>query len=134
MPCQEPRRTICPPSSGPAIGAMAMITVSVDSVCAALVRGYRSRTMARASIGPVQAPKAWNMRHSTISPRVCDSAQPTEPITNSSTPMTSGRRRPMRSLTGPQMSCASAKPTRKLVMVSSMLPCSSRAICGIAGR
>ena len=64
----------------------------------------------------------------------CDNAQPTEPMTNSTMPRNSGSLRPMRSLTGPQTSCAMAKPMRKPVTVSSASPPSVRSITGSAGR
>ena len=62
------------------------------------------------------------------------SAQPTEPTRKSAMPMASGFKRPMRSLIGPQTSCATEKPMRKLVIVRAPLPPSSICISGIAGR
>ena len=56
--CQVLRRIICPPINGPAIGAIAITNTRVESICAARVRAKRSRIIARASIGPVQAPSA----------------------------------------------------------------------------
>lgn len=134
MRCQEPALRSSPPSSGPTMGAPAMIITSVDSICAAWVLPYRSRIMARDSIGPTQAPTAWNTRQNTTSAMVPDSAQPTEPTTKSTMPMKSGMRRPMRSLMGPHSSWAMAKPTRKPVTVSSASPPSVRSIVGSAGR
>lgn len=56
--CQEVILITCPPNSGPAIGAIAIMIVSVESICAARVRLKRSRIIARAIIGPVHAPNA----------------------------------------------------------------------------
>ena len=85
-------------------------------------------------MGPTQAPSAWKKRQSTSVSIDCASAQPTEPMMNSTMPMKSGSLRPMRSATGPQNSCPMAKPTTKPVMVSSALPCSAASMAGSAGR
>ena len=50
--------------------------------------------MARASTGPAQAPTAWTTRQAVITQAEPDSAQPAEPITNSTTPTAMGIRRP----------------------------------------
>ena len=85
-------------------------------------------------MGPTHAPIAWNIRHKTTSAMLDDSAHPTEPMANIAMPMMRGFFLPMRSLIGPQMSWASAKPTTNPVTVSSESPWRSASIVGRAGR
>ena len=90
--------------------------------------------MARLSIGPTHAPTACTTRNVMTISIEPESAQPTEPTRKSSAPSASGTRRPTRSLIGPQISWAMAKPTRKLVIVSAAEPPRSSCRSGIAGR
>ena len=46
------------PINGPAIGAIAMMMVSVESICAAWLWAKLSRIIARLNIGPTHAPTA----------------------------------------------------------------------------
>ena len=84
--CQVLKRISWPPSNGPTMGATATISVKVESICAARVCPYKSRIIARASIGAVQAPTAWNTRQNMISPMPSDRAQPAEPSANNTMP------------------------------------------------
>ncbi len=64
-------------------------------------------------------------------------AQAREEKTKEASPISSGRRRPSRSLTGPIRSWPAAMPIRHAVRVSctaDALACRSRLICGKAGR
>ena len=45
MACHEVTLIICPPIRGPALGAMAMMIIRVESICAARVRLNRSRIL-----------------------------------------------------------------------------------------
>ena len=58
IPCQEPNFIIAPPNNGPAIGAIAMMITSVESICAACELPKRSLIIALLSIGPTHAPTA----------------------------------------------------------------------------
>ena len=116
------------------MGAAAMNSTSVESICAERVAPKKSRIIARDSIGPTQAPTAWKTRQATTASRLLAVAQPVEPATKSAMPMKSGIFRPMRSLIGPQTSWAMAKPTRKPVTVSSASPSSAADMAGSAGR
>ncbi len=107
-----PTAMIRPPTLGPSIGARAVTIISVDIICAARRPTYRSRTMARARVTLAQAPMACTARHAIIPSTPCDVAQPTEPRMYSTIPMAIGRRRPMRSLNGPQKNCPRLKPIR----------------------
>ena len=129
-----PETTRNPPRSGPAIGAIAIISTRVESTCAARTPWYISRTIARASIGPTHAPTACTKRHRTSSVVVEASAHPAEPTAKIAMPSISGILRPMRSLTGPQISCAIANPMRNPVIVSSILPPICDSMLGRPGR
>jgi hypothetical protein len=50
--------------------------------------------MARARTTPAQAPTACTTRQPIICPALAESAQPAQPITNSTSPATTGPRRP----------------------------------------
>ena len=47
-----------PPARGAMIGASARMVIKADNILAASVRLYKSRTIDRESIGPMQAPVA----------------------------------------------------------------------------
>ena len=56
--CHVYHTSKCPANIGPAIGAIAITMANVDNILAASVRPYKSRIIARDSIGPTQAPNA----------------------------------------------------------------------------
>ena len=122
------------PNSGAQIGETARIIIRVDSILADSSLLYTSLTIERESIGPVQAPTAWKMRHIITIVIELDNAHPIEPRMNIDIPQISGVRLPILSLIGPQTSWARANPNRNPEIVSSACPPRSLSIAGIAGR
>lgn len=102
----------CAPTTGPSSGAIAMTTIRVESIRAARAPSYRSRTMAREMTTQADAPSAWAMRQPMMVSALAASAQPAEPMMNSTSPAATGRRRPNLSLTGPQNNWPTLKPIR----------------------
>ncbi len=94
MSRQLPQTSTSPPSSGAISGATPITSMRIDSIRADWSRPYRSRTIARASTGAAQAPKAWTKRQKIICSTLADSAQPAEPSRYSTMPAITGPRLP----------------------------------------
>ena len=71
-----------------------------------------SRTTARPSTGPAQAPKACSRRATTSVVMESASAHTTEDSTKTSMPHSITGRRPKRSDSGPTSNCPAPKPSR----------------------
>ena len=99
-----------------------------------LIIGIILFIIARDSIGPTQAPSAWNTRQKTTIVILVDVAQPMLPMMKRMMPILRGIFRPIRSLIGPHNNWASENPMRKPVIVSSESPPNAASMVGSAGR
>ena len=91
---------------------------SVPNLAAAAEPSYRSLTTARPIATPPPATTPCPSRSTTRAGPVGASAQPSETRVNSAAQVSSSRRRPRPSLTGPSASCPTAMPTMNAVRVS----------------
>ena len=98
IPCQEPNSSIAPPNNGPAIGAIAMMITSVESICAACELPKRSLRILRFWLGSTSVLRTRprpEIRVKKSAAIASDIAHPTDPIANSAIPMKSGILRPI---------------------------------------
>ena len=98
---QPPKPSRALPSNGARIGARPMISIIKDNIRAVSVWPKRSRTTARETTPPAQAPTAWTNRAAIRIPGDTASAQATEAATKIATPSRIGARLPRRSAAGP---------------------------------
>ncbi|GAA3335050.1 hypothetical protein GCM10020358_01740 [Amorphoplanes nipponensis] len=103
------------PRAGAAIGATPKIRVSREKYFAAATPACRSRTIARATTTPTPPATPSTRRSPARAGAVGASAHRYEKTAYAPTPAISGRRRPHRSLSGPQTSCPTASPIRHVV-------------------
>lgn len=93
--------------------------------------------MARLRTTPAAPAMPCRKRKTISEPMFGAIAQATDSTTKATSPMSSGRRRPMPSLSGPAISCPAASPARQPDIVSwtSDCPaCRAAAIVGVDGR
>jgi hypothetical protein len=100
----------------PMMGAMAGASENTSMVLlisrCALVPSNRSRTTARATVGPMPAARPCSTRQNSSVPKVGARKQPTEPAVYSTSPPITTRRRPSASDSGPCTSEKQAKGSR----------------------
>jgi hypothetical protein len=94
MYCQEESARIWAPTDGPSMGAIPIMSISVESILAASSLWNRSRTMALPSTTPALAPKAWTTRPVINCTASVESAHPAAPTTKMIMPNSGGTLRP----------------------------------------
>jgi hypothetical protein len=82
---------------------------------------------------PTHAPRPWRKRPKISAPISRASRQIAVPARNTAIPANSAGRRPIRSDSGPQNSCAQAKAARNTVMVSFTSPAGAPKACASEG-
>ncbi len=101
-----------PPTSGATIGMSTTTEVTSPIMEAACSRSYRSRMMARLMVCPVEAPSDCATR-ATMRPAMLAAKMAAVLATvASASPASTTGRRPKRSDSGPNTSCATARPRR----------------------
>ena len=118
MPRQGITASRAEPTSGASTGATPETSARRDSMTTRRRPPNRSRTIAAATTPPAAAPAPCSTRATDSSSSVGASAAPTLATTCSAVTASSGSRRPTLSLSGPTMSCPSAKPIIVPVRVS----------------
>ncbi len=111
--------------------------MSVEKKRAMATPSYMSRTTARAITMPAAPASPCTSRKATSVPTVGASAHSAVATTLTTSPASSGRRRPHRSLIGPTTSWPTAMPTRQAVSVSWTVAagaCRDRVTSGSDGR
>ena len=104
MPRHDVTSRIAPPTVGARIGASGMIAPSVAYSRAASTPEYMSRTIARAITIPVAPAMPCSSRRMSSTAIDGAAAHPSDEAMNSTSPASSGRRRPSVSLSGPTSS------------------------------
>jgi hypothetical protein len=126
-----------PPTTGARIGAAPLTTISAENSRAAASPVAVSRTTARLITMPAAPASPCRKRSGTRTTTDGASAHRTEATTYSAIPTSSGSRRPNRSLSGPAITCPSARPARHAVSVTCTADADvsrSRARSGSPGR
>lgn len=118
MPRQSVTRSTWPPMSGAMIGATPDISIRVEKNRAISTPSYRSRTTARAMTMPAAPARPWSSRKPMSSWTEGAIAQIAVAPTYTIMPISSGLRRPQRSLIGPTTSWPNAIPAMHAVRVS----------------
>ena len=103
---------------------MPITSASRESAVTSFEPLKRSRTIAMATTVPAAAPNPCRMRSSESETRSGASATPTLASTCTLVAMSSGRRRPMRSESGPTTSCPSANP----MVVADSVSCTAASV------
>ena len=125
------------PISGLAIEISPRPPSAIDITCAPRAGSYRSRMIERPQVTVAAMPTPCSARQPTSAATLPASAAPMPAAVNSASPASSTGRRPKRSATGPQPSCARPKQTISADSVSCSVAIDapkSRPSAGSAGR